>query len=444
MNSSFKANSLIFQFILILILTLINAFFSASEMAIVSLNKNKIKVLAEEGNKNAILIERLLQEPTKFLSTVQVGITLASFFSSASAATGISNVFGNSLETLNIPYAHEISLIVVTIILSYITLVFGELLPKRLALQNSQKIAMYAVKPIMLISKITIPFVKLLSISTNFLIRLFNVNSKNLEEKVSKEEIKSLVDVGQEHGVINETEKDMINSIFEFDDKLAKEVMTPRTNVYMINIDDCANTYLNSLLNEKYSRIPIFQENIDNIIGILYMKDFLCEAYKVGFDNVNLRNILHTPYFVPEMKNIDELFKELQISRKHMAILIDEYGGFSGIVTIEDLIEEVMGDIGDEFDDEEILLKNISKNTFLANGLISINELNEKLHINLDSESDDYDTLGGFIIKLIGYIPKKDDDCIVNYKNIIFKIKEVNKKRIVKVEITINNSLEDK
>lgn len=444
MNSSFKANSLIFQFILILILTLINAFFSASEMAIVSLNKNKIKVLAEEGNKNAILIERLLQEPTKFLSTVQVGITLASFFSSASAATGISNVFGNSLETLNIPYAHEISLIVVTIILSYITLVFGELLPKRLALQNSQKIAMYTVKPIMLISKITIPFVKLLSISTNFLIRLFNVNSKNLEEKVSKEEIKSLVDVGQEHGVINETEKDMINSIFEFDDKLAKEVMTPRTNVYMINIDDCANTYLNSLLNEKYSRIPIFQENIDNIIGILYMKDFLCEAYKVGFDNVNLRNILHTPYFVPEMKNIDELFKELQISRKHMAILIDEYGGFSGIVTIEDLIEEVMGDIGDEFDDEEILLKNISKNTFLASGLISINELNEKLHINLDSESDDYDTLGGFIIKLIGYIPKKDDDCIVNYKNIIFKIKEVNKKRIVKVEITINNSLEDK
>ena len=444
MNSSFKANSLIFQFILILILTLINAFFSASEMAIVSLNKNKIKVLAEEGNKNAILIERLLQEPTKFLSTVQVGITLASFFSSASAATGISNVFGNSLETLNIPYAHEISLIVVTIILSYITLVFGELLPKRLALQNSQKIAMYAVKPIMITSKITIPFVKLLSISTNFLIRLFNVNSKNLEEKVSKEEIKSLVDVGQEHGVINETEKDMINSIFEFDDKLAKEVMTPRTNVYMINIDDCANTYLNSLLNEKYSRIPIFQENIDNIIGILYMKDFLCEAYKVGFDNVNLRNILHTPYFVPEMKNIDELFKELQISRKHMAILIDEYGGFSGIVTIEDLIEEVMGDIGDEFDDEEILLKNISKNTFLASGLISINELNEKLHINLDSESDDYDTLGGFIIKLIGYIPKKDDDCIVNYKNIIFKIKEVNKKRIVKVEITINNSLEDK
>ena len=227
-----------------------------------------------------------------------------------------------------------------------------------------------------------------------------------------------------------------VGDIICYNDESMKFPITHR----IINIEN-DNYYTKG----DYNNIADFYPtNIDNIIGILYMKDFLCEAYKVGFDNVNLRNILHAPYFVPEMKNIDELFKELQISRKHMAILIDEYGGFSGIVTIEDLIEEVMGDIGDEFDDEEILLKNINKNTFLASGLISINELNEKLHINLDSESDDYDTLGGFIIKLIGYIPKKDDDCIVNYKDIIFKIKEVNKKRIVKVEITINNSLEDK
>lgn len=439
MNSSLEVNSLIFQLVLIFILTLINAFFSAAEMAIVSLNKNKIKILSEEGNKKAKLIQKLLEEPTKFLSTVQVGITLASFFSSASAATGISNIFGDFLENLSMPYAREISLIVVTIVLSYITLVFGELFPKRLALQNSQKIAMSSVKTIMLISKITIPFVKLLSISTNLLIRLFGIDDKNLEEKVSKEEIRSLVDVGQEHGVINETEKDMINSIFEFDDKLAKEVMTPRTNVYMIDIDDPLN--LENLLNEKYSRIPIFQGSIDNIIGILYMKDFIYESYKVGFENVNIKNILHTPYFVPEMKNIDELFKELQVTKKHMAILIDEYGGFSGIVTIEDLIEEVMGDIGDEFDDDEITLKSIDKNTFLASGLIPIDELNNNLNLNLDSDSEDYDTLGGLIIKLIGYIPKKDEECIVNYKNIIFKVKEVNKKRIIKVEIIINKPL---
>ena len=439
MNSSLEVNSLIFQLILIFILTLINAFFSAAEMAIVSLNKNKIKILAQEGNRKAKLIEKLLEEPTKFLSTVQVGITLASFFSSASAATGISNIFGDFLENLNMPYAREISLIIVTIVLSYITLVFGELFPKRLALQNSQKIAMSSVKPILLISKITIPFVKLLSLSTNLLIRLFGIADKNLEEKVSKEEIKSLVDVGQEHGVINETEKDMINSIFEFDDKLAKEVMTPRTNVYMLDIDDALN--LENLLNEKYSRIPVFQGNIDNIIGILFMKDFIYESYKLGFENVDIKNILHAPYFVPEMKNIDELFKELQITKKHMAILIDEYGGFSGIVTIEDLIEEVMGDIGDEFDDDEITLKPIDKNTFLASGLIPISELNDSLNLNLDSASDDYDTLGGLIIKLIGYIPKKDEECIVNHNDITFKVKEVSKKRIIRVEITINKPL---
>ena len=439
MNSSLEVNSLVFQLILIFILTLINAFFSAAEMAIVSLNKNKIKILGEEGNKKAKLIEKLLEEPTKFLSTVQVGITLASFFSSASAATGISNIFGDFLENLSMPYAREISLIIVTIVLSYITLVFGELFPKRLALQNSQKIAMFSVKPILFISKITIPFVKLLSLSTNLLIRLFGIDNKNLEEKVSKEEIKSLVDVGKEHGVINETEKDMINSIFEFDDKLAKEVMTPRTNVYMVDIDEPLN--LEDLLNEKYSRIPVFQGNIDNIIGILYMKDFIYESYKLGFENVDIENILHTPYFVPEMKNIDELFKELQGTKKHMAILIDEYGGFSGIVTIEDLIEEVMGDIGDEFDDDEITLKSIDKNTFLASGLIPISELNDNLNLNLDSDSDDYDTLGGLIIKLIGYIPRKDEECIVNHNDITFKVKEVSKKRIIKVEIIINKPL---
>lgn len=440
MDSSLEVNSLIFQLFIIFILTLINAFFSAAEMALVSLNKNKIKILAEEGNKKALLIEKLLEEPTKFLSTVQVGITLASFFSSASAATGISDIFSSSLIKLNIPYAHEISLIIVTLILSYITLVFGELFPKRLALQNAQSIALFSVKPIILISKIALPFVKLLALSTNILLKIFGLDIQNLEEKVSKEEIKSLVNVGQEHGVINKTEKDMINSIFEFDDKLAKEVMTPRTSVYMVDIDDPLDTYLDSLLDERYSRVPVFQGSIDNIIGILYMKDFIYESYKVGFKNVHLKNILRAPYFVPEMKNIDELFKELQVSKKHMAILIDEYGGFSGIVTIEDLIEEVMGDIDDEYDDDELLFKKLDNNSFLASGLISINGLQEYLHLNLHEDSDDYDTLGGLIIKLIGYIPKKSENCIVDYKNLTFEVVEVNKKRITKVKIIVKDN----
>ncbi|MDY4815426.1 MAG: hemolysin family protein, partial [Turicibacter bilis] len=279
--------SLVSQFILILVLTLLNAFFASAEMAIVSVNRNRIKMLADDGNKKASLLVDLLEEPNKFLSTIQVGITLAGFFSSASAATGISEVIGASLSQLGIPYAQSISLVVITIILSYFTLVFGELVPKRIALQKSEQIAMLSVRPIVFVSKFAKPFVKLLSLSTNLLLRVLGMSDTDLEEKVSREEIKSLVDAGEEYGVINQIEKEMINSIFDFDDKLAKEVMTPRTEVYMINSQ--LPLSIEELLEENYSRIPVYEGDMDNIIGILYLKDFLHEAYQVGFENVDIK-----------------------------------------------------------------------------------------------------------------------------------------------------------
>lgn len=423
------------QLILIVILVMVNAFFASAEMAIVSLNKNKIKLLAEEGNKKANLLLKLMDEPTKFLSTIQVGITLAGFFSSASAATGISNDMSIFLDKYSIPYSEQISLIVVTIVLSYITLVFGELFPKRLALQKSEAIAMFSIKPVLFISKIAVPFVKLLSASTNILVRLTGIDGEGLEEKVSKEEIRSMMEVGQEHGVINETEKEMIDSIFEFDDKLADEVMTPRTEVYLINIDTPVSEFLDELLEEKYSRIPVYEGDLDNIIGILYMKDFFIAARTHGFENVDIRSILHSPYFVPERKNIDELFKELQSSKQHMAVLIDEYGGFSGIVTIEDLIEEVMGDIHDEYDDDEPDIKKIDNNTFIVNGLSALDELNNSLHLNLASE--DCDTISGYLVDLIGRIPNDGEEEVIEQDNIVFKIEEVKEKRINKVKISI-------
>ena len=400
--------SLVSQFILILVLTLLNAFFASAEMAIVSVNRNRIKMLADDGNKKASLLVDLLEEPNKFLSTIQVGITLAGFFSSASAATGISEVIGASLSQLGIPYAQSISLIVITIILSYFTLVFGELVPKRIALQKSEQIAMLSVRPIVFVFKFAKPFFKLLSLSTNVLLRVIGMSDTDLEEKVSREEIKSLVDAGEEYGVINQIEKEMINSIFDFDDKLAKEVMTPRTEVYMINIK--LPLSIEELLEENYSRIPVYEGDMDNIIGILYLKDFLHEAYQVGFENVGIKKLLHRPYFVPECKNIDQLFKELQKSKKHLAVLIDEYGGFSGIVTIEDLIEEVMGDINDEYDDDDPVIRKIDNDTYIVNGLISIKELNDKLQLNLDEETEDYDTLGGFLINQIDYIPSETEE----------------------------------
>ena len=319
------------QLILIVVLTLINAFFASAEMAIVSLNKNKIRQLAEEGNRKAILLSKLIDKPTKFLSTIQVGITFAGFFSSAYAATAISRRLTLVLNNMSVPYSETVALVAITVVLAYITLVCGELFPKRIALQNSEAIAMFCVVPVIYVSKIVMPFVWLLSASTNVLVKITGLGSEKKEEKLSKEEIKSLIEVGQEHGVINETEKNMINNIIEFDDKLAREVMTPRTGVYMIDINDPITEFLDELLDERHSRVPVFEDDADNIIGILHMKDFMLEARKNGFENVNIKNILHPPYFVQENKNIDELFKELKSSKNHIAMLIDEYGGFSEI-----------------------------------------------------------------------------------------------------------------
>lgn len=431
--------NIVSQLILIVVLTLINAFFSSAEMAVASVNKTRIKLLAEDGNKRAKLVETLLEEPTKFLSTIQVGITLAGFFSSATAATGLSDDLGIYLSKFNVPYAEKISLVLITITLSYFVLVFGELFPKRIALRKAEKIAMSSVKPILLISKLTAPFVWILSGSTNILSRLFRL-SKSEEDIISREEIRSMVEAGQEHGSINESEKAMINSIFEFDDKLAVEVMTPRTNVYVIDINKPLTDYLDQLIEERYSRIPVYDGNSDNIIGILYMKDFMAEARKKGFENVDIRTIIHTPYFVPERKNIDELFKELQGKKKHIAILVDEYGGFSGIVTIEDLIEEVMGDIDDEYDEDDPILQKIDALNYYAKGILPISDLEDLFSVSLDEVYEDYDTLGGFLTGLLGHIPQEGEEKVIEYDHLIFDIKEVKDKRIEKVKITVRQS----
>ncbi len=425
--------SIMAQFILIAILTLINAFFSLVEIALVSVNKNKIKLMAQEGNKKAQLLEKFIKEPTKALSTIQVGITLAAFLSSAFASTGIANRFTKFLANINVPYSNEVSIVVITIVLSYVTLVFGELFPKRIALQKPDVFAMKTIGIIVFLAKITSPFVKLLSGSTNILVKIFGLDKKNTEETISKEEIKSLVEAGRQYGVINETEKQMINSIFAFDDKLAKEVMTPRTDVFLININTPYDKLMNKLLEEKYSRIPVYEKDNDNIIGILYMKDLFIETHKNKVENIDIRKMLHAPYFVPETKNIDELFKELQTTRNHMAVLIDEYGGFSGIATIEDLIEEVMGEIDDEYDDDEPDIKKIDNDTFVVNGSISVDNVNSQLNLKLASE--DSDTIGGFVVDLLGHIPRNGEQKSVNYKNIIFRIEEVKDRRIEKIKV---------
>ena len=376
--------SLLLQIVIIIILTGINAFFSSAEMAIVSLNKNKLKILIEDGNKKAILLDNLLQEPSKFLSTIQVGITLAGFFASASAATGLSQYLSGALQPLNIPYSNQISMILITFLLSYVTLVFGELIPKRIALRNSEKIALSSVGVVVFISRLFSPFVKFLTFSTNLVLTILKMKEDNIEEKVSKEELRSLVEVGKEHGVINEAEQEMIENIIEFDEKIAREIMIPRTKVFLIDKNISIHELFENKEIGKYSRIPVYENEADNIVGVLLTKDLMMEAYKKGFDNIKVADLLQEAYFVPETKNVNELFNEMQLEKKHITILIDEYGGFSGIVTLEDLIEEVMGNIADEFDDEDLSIRQLSRNKYLINGEVSLNDLNDNFNFELE------------------------------------------------------------
>ncbi len=426
------------QLLLIAFLTLLNAFFAASEMAMVSVDKKKISIQADEGNKKARMLLNLLAEPSKFLSTIQVGITFAGFFSSASAAVGISDDLGRYLLGYGVPFAKDVAFIGVTLILSYITLVFGELVPKRVALQYAEKFAFFAIKTVTIVSKIMSPFISFLSFSTNGIMRILGIKTEGVEEKITLEEIRSMVEVGQEQGVINSVEREMINSVIGFDDKLAEEIMTARTEVFMIDLEDPIEDYLGEMLELKYSRIPVYEGDVDDILGILYIKDFLLEAYRVGFNHVDIKKILRPAYFIPERKNINDLFNELQTKKKHMAVLIDEYGGFSGIVTMEDLIEEIVGDIDDEYDHDEPDIKRIDDRNFIAKGAISIKELNSNLGTELDEDSEDYDTLGGFLIDILGYIPDDGEKVKVEYENLDFYIEEINEKRVQQVNIIIN------
>ncbi|SHE42345.1 hemolysin family protein [Clostridium fallax] len=427
--------SMLIQLMLIVILILVNAFFASAESAILSINKNKINSLIDKGDKRAKDLLAIIEEPNSILPTIQVGITTAGFLASAIAATTISNSLASILSRNNIPFSNTISMIFITLMLCYVTLVFGEIIPKKMAIKNPEGIALNSMKPIKIAYILMRPFIKILSFTSNALLKIINIKETPREEKVSKDIIKSLIETGEEQGALNSSERDMLEGIIEFDNKMAKEVMTPRTEVFSLSVDAPIREISSKLLYENFSRVPVYEKEIDNIIGILYMKDFFYEANRSGIDNIDLKKILRKPYFVPQSKAIDELFFELKDSKNHMAVLIDEYGGFSGIVTIEDLIEEVMGDIFDEYDEAQCDIKKIDEKTYVVDGLLSINELNERLNVNI--ETDCFETIGGFVVSLIGNIPKKDESKKIKYEDIIFEVEEISSKRIEKIKLCL-------
>ena len=370
------------QLLVLIILIGLNAFFAAAEIAFISLNDAKIEVEAKEGDKKAISIKKMLENPSKFLATIQIGITLAGFLSSAFASDAFANklapVLNNLIPTISIESWKGISIIIITIILSYFTLIFGELVPKRLAMKHAEKIAFSTIGIIRTISIITSPFVKFLTFSTNFISKMFGVGEKE-EETVTEEEIRMMVDVGEEKGTIKAEEKEMINNVFEFNDRIVSEIMVDRTNMFAVDINSSIQEVLDELHEEKtYSRIPVYEEDIDNIKGIIYIKDLLLSNKN---KNTKIKSLVKEAYFVPETKLVSELFKELQKNKKYISIVIDEYGGTAGLVTMEDILEELVGDIYDEYDKEEVKYEKLDENTYLIDGMISIYELEKILDI---------------------------------------------------------------
>ena len=351
------------QIIIILILTTINALFAAAELAIVSSKNTKIKILAEKGNKNAILFQKLLKEPTKFLSSIQVAITFAGFLSSASAATSLSTYMTDFLNMLKIPYAAQTSVIIITILLSIFILLFGELIPKRIAMVNPEKIALASIPMVNFIYIIFRPIVVILSFTTNLILKLLGISRTLTEQQVSEEEIKANIYMGTKQGLLEDEDSKMIMSIFDFDDEIVSKIMVPRNETYMININDLDKETLKETVSVGYSRIPVYEDREDNVIGMLYIKDLLKYSLEdIEFPLEKVREILRKPFIVPESKKINKLLKEMQKTKKHIAIVTDEFGGVIGIATIEDIIEEIVGDINDEYDDEHDIPKLDKKN----------------------------------------------------------------------------------
>ena len=419
-----------------IVLVLVNAFFSGAEIALISLNDKLIKKQADEGDKKAKQLYTFLSEPGKFLSTIQIGITLAGFLASAFATESFVDDLVVVVMKLDLPIdesvIRSISMIIITIILSYFTLVFGELVPKRVAMQKADFFSKIAVGPLTVISRITNPFVKFLTASTNFFIKLFGGNpSAEDDERVTEEEIRMMMEVGEEKGVIQDTEKEMIDNVFEFDDKRVSEIMTPRPDIVGVPADAELEFILGIIEEEKYSRIPVYKENIDNIVGILHVKD-LIQFIQKDKKEFNLQKIVRTPYFVPESKKTDELFAELKKHMVQIAVVIDEYGSTAGIVTMEDLVEEIVGNIFDEYDIEEKDVEYLDNNTYIFDGSISLDKVEEVL--GEDLPVDDFDTLSGFIMDLLGRIPKKDETPSVETDNVVFKVLTLEGRRIVKIK----------
>ncbi len=421
--------SLLLQFVLILI----NAFFAATEIAVITLNENKLKRQADSGDKKAGYMLHMVQSPSQFLSTIQIGITLAGFLASAFAANNFAGALADVLTGWGVTFLSRSALenlcvILITLILSYFTLVFGELAPKRIAMQYSYKVARYASGVIRLLATFMKPVVWLLSTSTNLVLRLFGINTENSAEEVTEEGIRMMVDIGEEKGVIEAEEAELIENIFEFNNQTAEEVMVHRTDVSALSIADTDEDILNTIRETGFSRFPVYDEDIDDIVGTLNTRDYLLNAQDA--QPKPLRELVRPAYFVPETVHADALFRDMQKRKTHIAVVVDEYGGTSGIVTMEDLLEQIVGDIYDEFDpQQEQEVTQIGENLWRVSGSVDLETLSDALDVDLPLD-EEYDTLGGLVYGQMTAIPEEGTTPEVEAFGLHIQIEKIEGRRV--------------
>ncbi|OTG47584.1 hemolysin [Streptococcus agalactiae] len=397
------SQSLLLQFVILLILTLFNAFFSASEMALVSLNRSKVEQKAEEGDKRYRRLLDVLENPNNFLSTIQVGITFISLLQGASLSASLGHVISGWLG--NSATARTAGSIIALIFLTYVSIVLGELYPKRIAMNLKDRLAIVSAPIIIFLGKIVSPFVWLLSASTNLLSRITPMTFNDADEKMTRDEIEYMLTNSEE--TLDAEEIEMLQGIFSLDEMMAREVMVPRTDAFMIDINNDAQSNIEGILSQNFSRVPVYDDDKDRVIGVLHTKRLLEAGFKTGFDTIDLRKILQEPLFVPETIFVDDLLKALRNTQNQMAILLDEYGGVAGLVTLEDLLEEIVGEIDDETDTAEQFVREIDENIYIVLGTMTLNEFNDYFETEL--ESDDVDTIAGYYLTGVGSIPNQEE-----------------------------------
>ncbi|MBQ3523520.1 MAG: HlyC/CorC family transporter [Clostridia bacterium] len=433
--------SIIIKIVTLFALIFVNAFFSMSEMAIVTLNDNKIDKLAEQGNKKAKQIKKLTENTSSFLSTIQIGVTLAGFLTSATAAQSFAEMLTNAIgktavvNVIPVGIISGFSTVIITLIMSYFSLVLGELVPKKIAMNKPEKMAFMAAPILTFVAKVTKPIVKFLALSTNGVLRVIGIDPHADEEVVTEEEIRMMVDVGGEKGVIEDTQIEMINNIFEFDDIDVADIMTHRTDMVCVDEEEPLAEAVKLSIENGFSRIPVFKEDPDNIVGIVYIKDFLKYVGTNLPKTKTVKDMMRPAYYVPETKRCGELFTEMTEKRVQMAIVVDEYGGTAGIVTLEDLLESIVGNIQDEYDQEDEEISIINETTFEVEGITDIEEVEE--HTGKKFPEGDYDTIGGYIISVLGFLPEDGQMNEVQFENVKFTVLNVEERRIGKVKVEI-------